>query len=89
MVLDKVLLVTACAALVSGCTGISYGDRHLPPVDQAAMNADSARIQQSERTERAELRKERREEMMDAADAIRRARGDVAPVYVAPVYLIR
>ena len=37
------------------------------------MQANSRRVQDAERAERAERREERREEMMNAADAIKRA----------------
>lgn len=40
------------------------------------MRADSQRVQRDERVERAERRRERREEMMDEADAIKRAYGN-------------
>ncbi|WP_368492199.1 hypothetical protein [Neisseria sp.] len=47
------------------------------------MAEDSRRVQDVERAERAERRAERREEMMDEADAIRRAYGD------RKIYIIR
>ena len=51
-------------------------------VYQAAMDADSARIRKAEREERAERRHERRQDMMDEADAIRRANGNRRTVYI-------
>ena len=61
------------SALV-GCSP-TYGNmRFLPsPEQEATMRADSQRVQRDERVERAERRRERREEMMDEADAIKRA----------------
>ena len=80
--LQKLLLIASCCTAFAGCTGIGYGDRQVGPVDQAALDADSARVQKSERKERAEYRKERRQDMMDEADAIRRANGNKPPVYI-------
>ncbi len=81
--LNKTIFSTLLAAvLLSGC---SYGHRTLAisPDQEAKMAADSRRVQDVERAERAERRAERREEMMDEADAIKRAYGD------RKIYIIR
>lgn len=63
------------AGLLSACTGVSYGHKAFvpSPAQEAAMEADSRRVQNAERAERAERRRERREMLMDEADAYRRA----------------
>ncbi|MCP2041830.1 hypothetical protein L1281_002448 [Neisseria sp. HSC-16F19] len=68
-----VLMITG--GLLSACTGVSYGHRSFNPSPEYAemMEADSRRVQNAERAERAERRRERRQEMMDEADAYRRA----------------
>lgn len=65
-----------------GCAGRHYSYRTVDSVDQAAMDADSARIRKAERQERAERRQERRQEMMDEANAIRRANGNRRNIYI-------
>ena len=67
--------VLVCAVLLSLTGCVTYGgQRFIPsPEQEAAMQADSRRVQNDERAERAERRRERREEMMDEADAINRA----------------
>ena len=65
-----------------GCAGRHYSYRTVESVDQTAMDADSARIRKAEREERAERRRERRQEMMDEADAIRRANGNRKNIYI-------
>ena len=65
--------------LAAGMTGcVSYGHSSFAPTQgQAAqMEAESHRVQDTERVERAERRAEHREDMMNEADAINRARGD-------------
>lgn len=65
------ILTLIAAALLSACT---YADQrfvsHQSP-EQLRANAEA--VNQAERAERAERRRERREEMMDEADAIKRA----------------
>ncbi|MDO4247889.1 MAG: hypothetical protein Q4C79_02825 [Neisseria sp.] len=81
--LKKTIVPALLAALLlSAC---SYGHRTLTvsPEQEARMAEDSRRVQDVERAERAERRAERREEMMDEADAIRRAYGD------RKIYIIR
>ena len=67
--------VLVCAVLLSLTGCVTYGgQRFIPsPEQEAAMQADSRRVQNDERAER---RRERREEMMDEADAINRAYGN-------------
>lgn len=72
----KAMIVLCAACCLVGCAGVNYAHRTIGPVDQAAMDADSAAVRKAERAERAERRKERREEMMDQADAINRAYGN-------------
>ena len=64
--------VLVCAVLLSLTGCVTYGgQRFIPsPEQEAAMQADSRRVQNDER------RRERREEMMDEADAINRAYGN-------------
>lgn len=72
-----------CTAYVlTGCAGVNYAHKTVGPVDQQAMDADSARVQRAEREERAERRHERREELMDQADAIQRANRGRRPIYI-------
>lgn len=73
-------LCLACG--LAGCAGVNYAHRTVGPVDQEAMNEASARVRQAEREERAERRRERREELMDQADAIRRAYDGKPPIYI-------
>lgn len=63
------------ASLLSACTGVSYGNKAFvpSPEQEAAMRADSQRVQNAERAERAERRREYREVIMDEAEAYRRA----------------
>ena len=77
--------VLICAVLLSLTGCVTYGSqRFIPsPEQEAAMQADSRRVQNDERAERAERRRERREEMMDEADAINRAYGN------RKVYILR
>lgn len=77
----KLFVSFAVLSVTVGCAGVHYGYKRVENVDQAAMDADSARVRQAEREERAEYRRERREMLMDEADAVRRARGD-NPVYI-------
>ena len=57
--------VLVCAVLLSLTGCVTYGgQRFIPsPEQEAAMQADSRRVQNDERAERAERRRERREEM--------------------------
>ena len=68
----SILTALLAASLLSAC---SYGHRTfvVSPEQEAKMAEDSRRVQDAERAERAERRAERREEMMDEADAIKRA----------------
>ncbi len=74
--LKNSLLLACMVSMLGGC--ISYGHQSFVPSEEqkAQMSADSQRVQNTERAERAERRAERREEMMDEADAIKRAYGD-------------
>lgn len=78
----KAILCLCLASGLLGCAGVNYGHRVMEPVDQEAMDANSARVRQTEREERAEFRRERRERLMDEADAVRRAHGNNSPVYI-------
>ncbi|MBY6283227.1 hypothetical protein K6120_03575 [Neisseria flava] len=75
--LKKTILMSLVLSALVGCSP-TYGNMHfLPsPEQEATMRADSQRVQRDERVERAERRRERREEMMDEADAIKRAYGN-------------
>ncbi|KJJ14424.1 MULTISPECIES: hypothetical protein [unclassified Neisseria] len=75
--LKKTILMSLLLSALTGCSA-TYGDMRFSPSpeQEAAMQADSRRVQSDERAERAERRRERREEMMDEADAINRAYGD-------------
>ena len=75
--LKKPVLMSLLLSVLSGCSA-TYGNMRFSPTpeQEAAMNADSRRVQNDERIERAERRRERREEMMDEADAVNRAYGD-------------
>ena len=75
--LKKTVLMSLVLSVLVGCSP-TYGNmRFLPsPEQEATMRADSQRVQRDERVERAERRRERREEMMDEADAIKRAYGN-------------
>lgn len=69
--MKKLLLILAAAGSLSAC---AYGDRQFVSNQSVAeMQANSRRVQDAERAERTERRAERREEMMNAADAIKRA----------------
>ncbi|WP_448979270.1 hypothetical protein [Neisseria sp.] len=72
----KTILMSLLISALAGC--VTYGDQRFYPSQEqeAAMKANSRRVQDDERAERAERRRERREEMMDEADAIKRAYGD-------------
>lgn len=72
----KLILSLSVASVVCGCAGVHYGYKRLDNVDQATMDAQSERVRNAEREERAERRRERREELMDGADAVRRAHGN-------------
>ena len=74
--LSKSILMSLLLAALTGC--VTYGNQRFYPSQEqeAAMQADSRKVQDDERVERAERRRERREEMMDEADAIKRAYGD-------------
>ena len=78
----KLIIGLCLICSLAGCAGRHYSYRSVGPVDQAAMDADSARIRKAEREERAERRHERRQDMMDEADAIRRANGNRCTVYI-------
>lgn len=82
MLNTKSILGLCIACSLMGCAGRHYSYRTVDSVDQAAMDADSARIRKAEREERAERRRERRQEMMDEADAIRRAHGNRRNIYI-------
>ena len=80
--------VLVCAVLLSLTGCVTYGgQRFIPsPEQEAAMQADSRRVQNDERAERAERRRERREEMMDEADAINRAYGNKKSLYPSLIF---
>ena len=81
--IKQTILISTVLLLLAGCATYG-GQRFTPsPEQEAAMRADSRRVQKAERAERAERRKERREEMMDEANAVRRAYGN------RKVYIIR
>lgn len=73
--LKKLSVLLISGSLLSACTGVSYGHKTFNPSPEytAAMESDSIRVQNAERAERAERRRERREDMMNEADAYRRA----------------
>lgn len=78
----KSILGLCIVCSLMGCAGRHYSYRTVESVDQAAMDADSARIRKAEREERAERRRERRQEMMDEAEAIRRANKNRRNIYI-------
>lgn len=79
--LKPILVALVLTVGMTGC--VTYGNQRFVPTPEqtAAMEADSRRVQDTERAERAERRAERRQDMMDEADAIKRAYGD-SKVYI-------
>lgn len=73
------LLLGACSSVAP----LTYGTKtYEPTVSEAEMQRTTNQIRATERSERKEQREERREEMMDTANAIKRANEGSKSVYI-------
>ena len=78
--MKKTLLLLVSVALLGACT---YADqRFVSHQSPEELRANAEAVNRAERAERAERRGERREEMMDTAEAIRRANQGNNNVYI-------
>lgn len=73
------LLMVTAALLLGGC---AYGEQKFVDTQSPAeMRANARAIDRAERAERAERRRERRQELMDEANATRRANQGSRHIY--------
>ncbi|OAM31822.1 MULTISPECIES: hypothetical protein [Eikenella] len=76
---SQLMMMVTAALLLGGC---AYGEQKFVDTRSPAEIAASARaIDRAERAERAEFRRERRQELMDEANATRRANQGSRHIY--------
>lgn len=76
---SQLLLMVTTAMLLGGC---AYGEqRFVDTRSPAEITADARAVDRAERAERAERRSERRQELMDEANARRRANQGSRHIY--------